>query len=168
MAGVWGNQCGVMQAFVSTIAMKTDAKGRVSVPKPFRDVLRGDGFEGIYCIPSPDGQAVDAGGQKLFSMFEEKMAGLDPTSFEYDLLATAFYGESEIVSLDKEGRMALPKRLKDLAGIEEEVVFVGKGHKFQLWSPQRYQAYRAQAVAEARRVLWGAKAPDGSAEAPAS
>jgi MraZ protein len=84
----------LMHAFVSTIEMKTDAKGRVSIPKPFRDVLKADGFEGLYCIPSPDGQSVDAGGKRLFSMFEDKLAALDPTSFDYDLLATAFFGES--------------------------------------------------------------------------
>lgn len=144
-----------MHAFVSTQLLKTDAKGRVSVPKPFRDVLSADGFEGLYCIPSPDGQSIDAGGSRLFSMFEEKLAALDPTSFEYDLLATAFFGESEVLSLDKEGRIALPARLKTAAGIEGQVVFVGKGHKFQMWSPQRYEAYRDQAVQAARAVLWG-------------
>ncbi len=144
-----------MHAFVSTLAMKTDAKGRVSVPKPFRDVLKADGFEGLYCIPSPDGQSIDAGGKRLFAMFEAKLSALDPTSFEYDLLATAFFGESEILSLDKEGRIALPERLKALAGIESQLVFVGKGHKFQIWSPERYQVYRAQAVSKARSVLWG-------------
>ncbi|MEM6711070.1 MAG: division/cell wall cluster transcriptional repressor MraZ [Pseudomonadota bacterium] len=146
-----------MHAFVSTISMKTDAKGRISVPKPFRAVLQADGFEGLYCIPSPDGQSLDAGGSKLFSMFEEKLAALDPTSFEYDLLATAFFGESEILSIDKEGRIALPARLTAIAGIEGEAVFVGKGHKFQIWSPERYQTYRERAVSEARRVLWGAQ-----------
>lgn len=147
-----------MQAFVSTIEMKTDAKGRVSIPKTFRDVLKADGFDGLYCIPSPDGQSVDAGGSKFFAMFEEKLAALDPTSFEYDLLATAFFGESEIVSLDREGRIVVPPRLKALAGIDTQIVFVGKGHKFQIWSPERYQAYRAQAVSAARRVLWGEQA----------
>ena len=153
-----------MQAFVSTVDMKTDAKGRVSIPKPFRDVLKADGFEGLYCIPSPDGQSIDAGGRRLFSMFEQKLAELDPTSFAYDLLATAFFGESEILSLDSEGRIALPARLKEAAGIDTQIVFVGKGHKFQMWSPQRYQSYRAQAVGAARRVLWGDQlvSPPGS------
>ncbi|MBV6656173.1 MAG: division/cell wall cluster transcriptional repressor MraZ [Devosiaceae bacterium] len=147
-----------MQAFVSTFEMRTDAKGRVSIPKAFRQVLQADGFEGLYCIPSPDGQAIDAGGTKLFSMLEAKLAGLDPTSFDYDLLATAFFGESEIVSVEKEGRMSLPPRLKALAGIDETLVFVGKGFKFQIWSPERYAGYRQQAVDQARTVLWGQRA----------
>ena len=154
-----------MHAFVSTIAMKTDAKGRISVPKPFRAVLQADGFEGLYCIPSPDGQSLDAGGSKLFSMFEEKLAALDPTSFDYDLLATAFFGESEILSIDKEGRIAMPSRLTSIAGIEGEAVFVGKGHKFQIWSPQRYQVYRERAVSEARRVLWGSQGQESQDQA---
>ena len=144
-----------MHAFVSTFEMRTDAKGRVSIPKAFRQVLQADGFEGVYCIPSPDGQAIDAGGSKLFAMLEGKLAGLDPTSFEYDLLATAFFGESELVSVEKEGRMSLPPRLKAMAGIGTDMVFVGKGYKFQIWSPERYAAYRRAAVDQARTVLWG-------------
>ncbi len=151
---------GPMQAFVSTIDAKLDAKGRVSVPKPFRDVLTKEGFDGVYCIPSPDGQAIDAGGQRLVDMFEHKLAGLDPTSFGYDLLATAFYGESEVLTIDKEGRLSLPARLKGSAGIEAELVFVGKGYKFQMWAPNRYQSFREQAVAQARKVLWGDAAQD--------
>ena len=152
-----------MQAFVSTIEMKTDAKGRVSVPKAFRAVLAADGFKGLYCLPSPDGQSLDAGGNGFFATIEAKLADLDPTSFEYDLLATAFFGESEILSMDKEGRIALPARLKAAAGIDSDVVFVGKGHKFQLWSPERYTSYRQQAVQQARSVLWGSPGPTSSA-----
>lgn len=148
-----------MQAFVSTFAMKTDAKGRVSIPKAFRAVLQADldagTMSGLYCTPSPDGQSIDAGGAKLFAMYQAKLADLDPTSFDYDLLATAFFGESEIISVEKEGRMSLPQRLKDLAGIGEDMVFVGKGHKFQIWAPDRYASYRQRAVDQARAVLWG-------------
>jgi MraZ protein len=155
-----------MLAFVSTFAMKCDAKGRVSIPKPFRLALGADPLEGpaehgeaagsLFCTPSPDGQAIDAGGGKLFSMLQGKLSALDPTSFDYDLLATAFFGESEVIGVEKEGRITLPPRLKEGAGIEDHLVFVGKGHKFQIWSPQRYAGYRARAVEQARAVLWGA------------
>ncbi|MEM6384027.1 MAG: division/cell wall cluster transcriptional repressor MraZ [Pseudomonadota bacterium] len=144
-----------MQTFVSTFEMRTDVKGRVSIPKAYREVLRADGFEGLYCIPSPDGQSIDAGGSKLMGMLDAKLAALDPTSFDYDLLATAFFGESEILSVEKEGRISLSPRLKSLAGIERELIFVGKGYKFQIWSPERYARYREKAIEQARRVLWG-------------
>src|SRR5262245_30583527 len=55
-----------MDRFVSTFINKIDAKGRVSVPAPFRAVLERDGYAGgIYCYPSLDAPALDAGGQRL-------------------------------------------------------------------------------------------------------
>ena len=41
-----------MDRFVSNYTLRLDAKGRVSVPAPFRAVLARDGFEGIYCYPT--------------------------------------------------------------------------------------------------------------------
>ena len=48
-----------MDEFVSTFTNRLDAKGRVSIPAPFRSVLAVDGFDGIYCCPTLDRQAID-------------------------------------------------------------------------------------------------------------
>jgi MraZ protein len=152
-----------MQAFVSTWTMKLDRKGRVSIPAPFRTVLIADGFEGVYTIPSTDRQAIDAGGNKFVALFESRLNALDPTSYDYDLLTTAFYGESTVLSIDSDGRVSLPERLKEQAGITSEVCFVGKGFRFQLWAPDRYEAYRQKAIKQAQTVLWGQSGPQEGA-----
>ena len=54
-----------MDEFVSTYTNRLDAKGRVSIPAPFRAVLAVDGFDGLYCCPTLDRQAVDAGGNRF-------------------------------------------------------------------------------------------------------
>jgi MraZ protein len=54
-----------MDQFVSAFTNKIDTKGRVSVPASFRSVLAKDGLDGIYCYPSLDAPALDAGGQRL-------------------------------------------------------------------------------------------------------
>ena len=41
-----------MDRFVSNYTLRLDAKGRVSIPAPFRGVLVRDGFEGLYCYPT--------------------------------------------------------------------------------------------------------------------
>src|SRR5882724_7891968 len=51
-----------MDRFVSHYTLRLDAKGRVSIPAPFRAVLARDGFEGLYCYPTLDRPALDAGG----------------------------------------------------------------------------------------------------------
>ena len=51
-----------MDRFVSTYTMRLDAKGRVSIPAPYRTVLMKDGMDGLYCHPSLAEPALDAGG----------------------------------------------------------------------------------------------------------
>ena len=44
---------------------------------------------------------------------------------------------SEVLRLDAEGRVFFEERLKTAMGLGPEAVFVGQGHKFQIWEPTR-------------------------------
>ena len=48
------------------------------------------------------------------------------------------------LTLDKVGRFCLPEELAKAAKLEKEAEFVGRLDKFEIWSPQRYQAAMAQ------------------------
>lgn len=145
-----------MDLFVSNYTNRLDSKGRVSVPASFRAALSKDGFEGVYCYPSLDSSALDCGGNRLLQKITSLLEGLDPYSDEHDLLSTALYGASETLKLDQEGRIILSETLKAHAGIGSDVAFVGLGDKFQIWSPQRFQARFEEArerVRELRKLL---------------
>src|SRR5215470_1355957 len=60
-----------MNRFVGNYTMRLDAKGRVSIPAPFRSVLARDGFDGLYCYPTLDRTAIDAGGNALLGEIEK-------------------------------------------------------------------------------------------------
>lgn len=148
-----------MDRFVSTITNKIDAKGRVSVPAAFRAVLERDGYAGgIYCYPSLDAPALDAGGQSLAQKIDGLLAGLPDYSDERDELSVALYGEVQILSIDQDGRIVLPEALRAHAGIATHITFVGLGHKFQMWEPSRFEARRARAREKVQdhRKLFGA------------
>ncbi|MCC6946546.1 MAG: division/cell wall cluster transcriptional repressor MraZ [Bradyrhizobiaceae bacterium] len=154
-----------MDRFVATYTMRLDAKGRVSIPASFRAVLARDGFEGLYCQPSPGHPALDAGGNALIQEIEALINRFPPYSEERDDLAAALYGSSEILKIDSEGRIILTERLKTLAHIGEQVAFVGLGHKFQIWEPERFYTFLEEAsekVQALRRQL-GSK---GAGEPP--
>ena len=155
-----------MDRFVATFTMRLDAKGRVSIPASFRAVLARDGFEGLYCQPSPGQPALDAGGNALIQEIEALIARFPPYSEERDELAAALYGQSETLKVDSEGRIILTERLKTLAHIGETVAFVGLGHKFQVWEPERFFTFLEEAsekVKALRRQLGskGAGEPRG-------
>jgi len=152
-----------MHGFVSHYTNKLDAKGRVSIPAQFRSVMTRDGFEGLYCYPSPFLQAVDAGGNALLEEIKGRLAGFDTLTAEHDLMATALFGNSEILRLDGEGRVMLSDLIRAHTGIDDRAVFVGHGYKFQIWSPDGFEAHKADAMQRALNVLGGARAAGSAA-----
>jgi MraZ protein len=139
-----------MDRFVSHYMLRLDAKGRVSVPAPFRAVLARDGFEGLYCYPALDRPALDAGGNALLKEIETLIAGFSPYSDRRERFALSLYGTSETLKIDGEGRVQLSDKLKAHAAITDAVAFVGLGHKFQIWEPGRFGAELAEATAKVR------------------
>jgi MraZ protein len=137
-----------MDRFVSHYMLRLDAKGRVSVPAPFRAVLARDGFDGLYCYPALDRPALDAGGNALIAEIEALIAGFSPYSEQREQFSLSLYGSSETLKLDGEGRVALTETLKAHAVISDTVSFVGLGHKFQIWEPSRFRAELAEATAK--------------------
>jgi MraZ protein len=151
-----------MDRFVSNIVLRLDAKGRVSIPAPFRSVLSRDGFDGLYCYPALDRPAIDAGGNALMGEIESLIARYAPFSDEREKLAIALYGTSETLKLDGGGRVTLSDNLKAHANISDQVAFVGLGHKFQIWEPGRFRSELAEATDKVRAL----KARLGSQVAP--
>ncbi len=135
----------VVDRFVSNFTNRLDAKGRVSIPAPFRAVLASDGFEGLYVHPSLDAEALDCGGNALLKEIDGLLGMLSPYSEERDMFSTALLGTSEVLKVDPEGRVILTESLKSRACVSSEVTFVGQGHKFQIWEPGRFRAHLDEA-----------------------
>lgn len=141
-----------MDRFVSKYTLRLDAKGRVSIPASFRQVLARDGFEDLYCYPTLERPALDAGGNALLAEIEGLLRRFAPYSDDQDLFAAALYGRSEILKIDGEGRVILSEALKQHASITDAVTFVGLGHKFQIWEPERYRVQQEEASEKLRAL----------------
>ena len=138
--------------FVSHFTNRFDAKGRISIPASFRTVLAKDGFDGLYLHPSLDAPALDCGGNALLSEIDALLATMPAFSEPRDVFATALLGTSEILRLDSEGRVILGETSRAFAGLTVEAVFVGQGHKFQIWAPDRFRAHLEEAKTRVRQL----------------
>jgi MraZ protein len=141
-----------MDLFVSNFTLRLDAKGRVSIPASYRNVLKHDGFDGLYVYPSLDRPALDAGGNALLGEIKQLIHGLQAFSDEREYFEAALYGTSETLKVDGEGRVNLSENLKAHIGATDAVAFVGLGHKFQIWEPERFRAHLAEATGKVRAL----------------
>jgi transcriptional regulator MraZ len=142
-----------MAGFVSHFTNRLDAKGRVSIPAPFRSVLARDGFEGLYCITSSHCSAVDAGGNDLLAEINKRSDAFAKLSPDHDAFAVALFGASENPKIDGDGRMTISDMVRDHTGLSDQVTFVGMNYKFQIWEPEKFREYRAEAQKRALAML---------------
>ena len=104
-----------MTQFLGTHQNRLDAKGRVSVPAPFRAALaqwrngirNGNGTH-LVLRPSHQHPCIEAWPMPEFHAFADPLNRLDLFSEEHDDLASALYADAFPVESDKEGRIVLP------------------------------------------------------------
>ncbi len=141
-----------MALFLDCHVHKIDRTGRVSVPAQFRAALINQSFAGVIAFPSfrENCDAIEACGMDRMNQLSESLDNLDPFSDEQNDMAAVLFGAAVQLPFDGEGRIMLPGRLLDGAGIVDKTVFVGCGKTFQMWAPDAHAEFAAEARGRAR------------------
>lgn len=129
---------------------RIDRKGRVSVPKLFRDAFGEQEFAGVYAYPLFKFSAIEACDHTFMKRLAASLEGLDMFSDEQDDLAAVILEGSHALAFDPEGRIVLPAELVAHAGLRDEVLFVGRGARLQMWNPAGYEQHRRDALTRAK------------------
>jgi MraZ protein len=142
-----------VQRFVGKFVNKLDAKGRVSVPAQFRQVLSAQQNTGFYCIRSIGHRALNGFGEALFAEADEQLKGLNPVfSRNYVAQATALFAQARYLDLDDDGRVRLPDELVAHAGIEDRVLFAGLDRMFEIWNPAAFEPVERARLEQMQRA----------------
>ena len=139
-----------MAALIGRHINRIDKKGRISVPKQFRDALSDQGFPGIYVYPSFKNPVIEACGEEFIQRIVASLDDLELFSDEQDDLASTILENSHQLLYDTEGRIVLPKAILKHANIKFEAVFVGRGNRFQVWEPSAYKIHNSNSFSRAR------------------
>ena len=120
--------------FMGQYGHNIDSKGRTIIPSKYREGL-GDtfvitrGLDGcLFLYPMPEREN-----------FVDKLKQL-PSSQKTRKIQRQFLSKAMEVSLDKQGRILVPKMLRASAGLEKEVVFAGMMNRVEVWDKERFAA----------------------------
>ena len=132
-----------MSQFFGSHENRLDAKGRVSVPAPFRATLKGDlGTISLILRPSYIEGCIEAWPQAAYQRWQDALNALDHFDPKREGLATLLYSEAWMVETDKEGRVMIPGELASYANLSDAVNFMGRGDHFHIWEPKAGAAFR--------------------------
>ena len=135
-----------MRRFRGEAENKVDAKGRISIPAPFRRILEeGDPDWSSDLNPNlvivygrRNRKCLEGYSLRSIEIVDNLISNLPRYSNEREILERLLNSQSVQVQLDENGRIILPLKLRKLVDIESTAMFVGMGEKFQIWHPDNY------------------------------
>ena len=137
-----------MARFFGTYEHSLDSKGRVILPSKFRAPFEHGGYltearDGCLAMWTPE----------EFERQMEEMQEQASASRSNRNMARFWASASRELEIDRQGRMVLPARMREYAGLEGEVVVAGVIDRVELWNPQRW---REKVDPEEQRLTEGA------------
>ena len=139
-----------MASFYGTQTYAIDHKGRISVPASMRRAGAAKksaadtfflvaGFEGCLALYTPD----------EWKRVEERLRQIPMGDRRGRAFARAFLLDATKVSVDAQGRVAIPPALMGRAGLGKEAVLLGQVDRIEVWNPERLTS----AVQDAQQQL---------------
>lgn len=117
-----------------------DAKGRVILPAKFRERLA----SGLVFAPSQD-HCIDVYPLTAFERRVEELRRLPREDQRSRLYLRVLLAGAHEDRPDAQGRVTIPPRLREYAGLERDLTVNGADEKIEIWDRDTWDAYRAQA-----------------------
>ena len=118
-----------------------DDKGRLTIPARFREELSGSivitrGLDPCLTIYPMD----------VWDEIALKVNALPITDPRGRALRRVFYADAISAELDRQGRILIPDRLREIAGLglTTEAVIVGLDRFLEIWTPERWEEANAR------------------------
>lgn len=127
------------QSFIGLYERNLEARGRLAVPKKFRESLdKGAvltrGLDGcLFLFPAEVWQKIS------HKLRETPLTSLDARAFTRLLTYEAFE-----VEFDNQGRILVPEVLKKFAGLIKEAVIAGSLDRIEIWAKEKFSDYQTK------------------------
>ena len=122
-----------------SFTVRVDDKGRVKLPSGFRRHIQERFGDGGFYVTSVRGDCALVYPDRAWEEILKKLSTQPPSRVPVRkyLRATSFYGQA--AGIDPQGRVLIHPRLRNDAGLEEEVVILGQQNHLEIWNLKRFK-----------------------------
>ena len=114
-----------------------DAKGRLAVPSRLRDELGG-----VFYVTLSMDRCLSAYSAESWQRFSDKV---DAMPFVKQRRMRPLFAFAARCEADAQGRILIPAKLREYAGLEKEVVVIGSFDRAEIWNARRWAEEEAAA-----------------------
>jgi MraZ protein len=140
-------------AFAGPFAHSLDPKKRLTIPSGWRTHLGGSQ---LFVFPGIGEPCLTVFPAREMTRRMRKLRSLPVADIKGQQYVRAFFARVRTCDMDGQGRVLLNEELLEYAGLVNQVMLIGKGDHFELWSPERWKDQESKTMAgfeEAARFL---------------
>lgn len=131
--------------FRGATSLNLDAKGRLAIPTKHREALQ-LACEGNLVLTAHPHRCLLLYPQPAWEPIQAKIMALSSFDKQSSNLQRLLVGFVEDIAIDSAGRILVSPELRDFAVLDKEVMLVGQGSHFELWSKEAWRAQLAQVM----------------------
>jgi len=135
--------------FFGEFEYKVDEKGRVPIPPKFR---REVGKEGVVLTQGIEECITAYPLAEWKKLATTLITGPVPRN-KLRRLNRAIFATAFSLSIDAQGRIAVPTSLRQYAGIENEVIIAGANNYFELWNKEQWEQEKSISQEQAWQTI---------------
>jgi len=129
--------------FRGSFEHSVDAKGRVSVPSKFRDIIS-DRYDGRLVLAMDYDKCLTVYPLEEWEKLEKKISGLPMMQKEVKDFMRFLLSSATECELDKQGRILIPPPHREHAMVTKNVMLVGIIDKIEIWDTGTWEARNSQ------------------------
>lgn len=128
-------------ALTGTFPRTLDVKQRIAVPKPLRDAFAEESDQKcLYVAPGTE-HSLDLYSATGFAALADRFANQSRNDPDVRAYQRLFYSRAEQVTPDSQGRIRIPDRLVEVAGLKHELVVLGVQDHAEIWDKERWEGF---------------------------
>ena len=117
-----------------------DKKGRIIIPSKFRESFKEYDINKLYITRGLD-KCLFVFTENEWKTQESKFKSVSFTKSEARKFNRLYFSGASELEFDRQGRILIPKYLKDFAGIKRDVMLIGVSNRMEVWSKEVWQQY---------------------------
>ncbi|MFY9231467.1 MAG: division/cell wall cluster transcriptional repressor MraZ [Candidatus Nanopelagicales bacterium] len=124
--------------FLGTHTPKLDDKGRLVLPAKFRE-----GFAGGLVLTKGQDRSIVVWPAAEFAAYAERLNEASRSNPKVQAYQRVLFSGASDEIPDRQGRITVPPALREYAGLDRDVVVVGKNTTAEIWDASAWNSYLA-------------------------
>ena len=119
-----------------------DTKGRLAIPSRYRSLILDQALNNLVITLNPLDRSLWLYPLPEWELIENKLTALSDFDKQTRRTKQMMRGYANDCQLDAQGRILIPRELREYAELTRQAVILGQGNKFEIWNEKSWETQR--------------------------